>query len=298
MCGSRRTAHAGRTQAAVLRGSGGSMVTESGGPLTRTSPGAPTSGVRGWIWHHRLGGAFVGFGIAYAVVAVAVAWWGTSWPWAVHPGWLRWAWIVGVHLVIPGGFGAAWFQWLMARVVRPLQYQVAWDTLTGLLRADAFWPTAEAVIQAATATGRQVAFAFCDLDNFKVINDTAGHLVGDAVLRATGQILREESRKEDVLGRVGGEELAWVLPGAGKAEALRAVERVLQRCRSTPIEGIGGWDFSAGIAVIEELPPIARRVEPLAQLADQRLYYAKANGKGRIETDSPVAAGTVPPRRA
>jgi diguanylate cyclase (GGDEF)-like protein len=129
------------------------------------------------------------------------------------------------------------------------------------------------------------AIVFLDLDHFKVLNDTLGHVAGDRELAAFGAALREHVRETDIVARYGGEEFAVLVRGAGRAGADQLVDRLRDawdRCSSTT--------FSAGAAVHED------GVQPSATLAaaDRAVYAAKATGRDRMcWSDGPesLAAG-------
>lgn len=127
-----------------------------------------------------------------------------------------------------------------------------------------------------------------DVDNFKRVNDQHGHLVGDQVLAEIATRIRRESRKGDCVGRVGGEEFAWVVPGLDQAEALRVARRVRQAVRSTPCPPAGNMTVSLGVA--QAYPGID--AVSLYHLADAALYEAKDRGRDRV-----IAAGTTLPLR-
>ncbi len=127
------------------------------------------------------------------------------------------------------------------------------------------------------------AILMCDLDHFKLINDTWGHAVGDRTLRHFAAILQAELGTRGIAGRVGGEEFAVVLPHAGLVDARAFAERVQQRIVEAP-PGEGDWRIaltvSIGIAIMS-----AADASPDAPLSrsDAALYRAKERGRNRIE---------------
>ena len=120
-----------------------------------------------------------------------------------------------------------------------------------------------------------------DIDHFKNINDTYGHLVGDQVLNRIGPVLRYNIREVDIAARYGGEEFLIVLPDLDSENTKKIGERIQQSLKSTnfPIEHV--LTVSAGIASNQE----TQDVMELLGLADERLYRAKNTGRNRIIDD-------------
>ena len=132
--------------------------------------------------------------------------------------------------------------------------------------------------------GRPLAVLLADLDHFKRINDTFGHLAGDAVLRAAARRIRGALRPYDALGRYGGEELLVVLPACDLAGAREAAERVRAAIAAGPVPtDYGDIDVTAsiGVAVLEGDAVLA--VDSLLQEADRALYRAKHAGRNRVD---------------
>lgn len=130
--------------------------------------------------------------------------------------------------------------------------------------------------------GGALSLAFIDLDRFKEINDTYGHLAGDTVLRTASKHLNESLRQTDSLGRYGGEEFVAVLPATAIEGAHIVAERLCQRLAETPVrhEGID-VPVTASIGIAEWQPTMAR-YEDLIKAADQALYQAKADGRNCV----------------
>jgi two-component system, cell cycle response regulator len=123
-----------------------------------------------------------------------------------------------------------------------------------------------------------------DLDNFKSLNDTYGHLVGDGVLRAVAQQVGRLLRVEDLLARFGGEEFVILARGAGKTAAAKLAERVRVSVERLPFDKDGlNVTVSIGIASLTELEPHEAE-DALIDLADRRLYTAKDGGRNRVGT--------------
>lgn len=134
----------------------------------------------------------------------------------------------------------------------------------------------------AKITGNDFVIAVADIDDFKKINDTYGHLVGDCVLKEVAKRIREVLRKSDFVFRYGGEEFLILLPYTGKREAVRVLEKVRQNVSKEPINCKNynlDVSISIGAAALKESPDY---LEKIIELADKRLYKAKKTGKNKI----------------
>jgi diguanylate cyclase (GGDEF)-like protein len=164
-----------------------------------------------------------------------------------------------------------------------LERQATLDFLTGIPNRRHFLELAERERQRGLRYGTPFALAVMDLDFFKAINDTHGHHVGDLVLKQFCAVCRDNLRASDILGRIGGEEFAILLPGASEAEAKYVLERVRAAVAASPISVGSGIDLgitaSFGLALAssgeEELDSLFQRV-------DVALYEAKQSGRNRI----------------
>ena len=130
----------------------------------------------------------------------------------------------------------------------------------------------------------QLSLLMLDIDDFKQVNDSFGHLQGDEVLRAVGKVLREESRGVDEPARYGGEEFAIGLPETGTAGAVEFAERVRERIARTEVSRLDG-DGSITVTASVGAATGAAGIDPrtLIEAADQALYRAKRAGKNRTE---------------
>jgi diguanylate cyclase (GGDEF)-like protein len=162
--------------------------------------------------------------------------------------------------------------------------QAVTDELTRLPNNRAFrsWIANEAA--RSERFGHELSLLMLDIDDFKQVNDTFGHLQGDEVLRAVGNVLREESRGVDEPARYGGEEFAIGLPETGTAGAVEFAERVRERIARTEIQKLEG-DGSITVTASVGAATGAAKIEPrtLIDAADQALYRAKRAGKNRTE---------------
>jgi diguanylate cyclase (GGDEF)-like protein len=148
------------------------------------------------------------------------------------------------------------------------------DPLTGLANHRTFHERLQTEVARALRHGRPLALVVLDLDQFKEINDTAGHGAGDKVLEAVAAELRQVARTEDVLARIGGDEFALLLPETSSMDAFAFVERVRGRIAAQPLQGYR-VTLSAGISDISH----ATGAEQLFRFADGALYWSKAKGR-------------------
>ena len=188
-----------------------------------------------------------------------------------------WLWEALLADIILLGTLVIGVRWVVChRVLAFWQHRAAVDDLMQLLRPGSFWEWTEE--RAGIRGSWPWVIVYCDVDDFKQCNDQWGHATGDAILQQWGQILRQQSRQDDILSRLGGEEVGWWLPHTTLAEARMAVERVLRICQNTAIDSLSGFSFSAGIA--QGRP--GESVGNAARRADHALYRAKQAGKGRV----------------
>ncbi len=156
------------------------------------------------------------------------------------------------------------------------------DSKTGLLNAQAWQAEAEREIVRANRERRPLAILIGDLDHFKQVNDTFGHLTGDVALRAAAGALGSGLRPSDLLGRFGGEEFTVVLPGTGAVEAHRIAERLRQAmAEATVLVG----DVRVPLSVSLGVAVLGRHGEDLTDLlaaADAALYRAKDAGRNQV----------------
>ena len=160
------------------------------------------------------------------------------------------------------------------------------DTKTGLLNASTWEREAEIEIIRAVRTHIPLAVALVDIDHFKAVNDTHGHLVGDKALRAVTDALRSQLRAYDRAGRFGGEEFAVLLPHAREQDALNVAERLRAHIAGLSIP-VDDEDESAGrvqltISVgVASLDGENRELTDLLAAADAALYHAKETGRNK-----------------
>jgi diguanylate cyclase (GGDEF)-like protein len=160
------------------------------------------------------------------------------------------------------------------------------DQKTGLLNATTWEREAAASLSAARRAGRPASVLLVDIDHFKRVNDTHGHLVGDDVLRSVADVLRSQFREEqDLLCRFGGEEFAVLLPGLDSTEAPKAADR-LRRAIADRVTPAGTTlvqvTVSVGVAVAHPASEPTTDVQELLARADLGLYRAKDEGRNLV----------------
>ena len=166
---------------------------------------------------------------------------------------------------------------------RRLTELAATDDLTGLLARRFLEAHLRGLVAAASRHGRPLSIVMIDIDNFKEINDTHGHPVGDEVLRTAVDRMRGRLRAEDLLGRWGGDELMLVLPDIDLAGAIAAAEGVRRAIADTELKVDGERipiSISAGAAAWH-----GDSAADLISRADSALYEAKAAGRNRVRGD-------------
>jgi diguanylate cyclase (GGDEF)-like protein len=166
-----------------------------------------------------------------------------------------------------------------------LQQRATSDPLTGLANHREFHERLIAEVARAERDGAPMSLVMMDLDHFKQVNDIHGHQAGDMVLRETAERLRSVARAGETIGRVGGEEFAWILPGASGGDAHAAAERAREAISSMPYDLVGLLTVSCGVCDLET----ARSPQELMRLADSALYSAKSNGRDVTVTYQPGA---------
>lgn len=162
------------------------------------------------------------------------------------------------------------------------------DSKTGLLNAATWEREAIAEITRAVRTRTSLAVALLDIDKFKTINDTHGHMVGDQVLKEIGRVLGSLLRDYDRAGRFGGEEFALVLPQTRAVDALRIAERVRASIAgmSIIVPAAAGAErvhvtVSVGVAALDS--GMKRDYPELMATADAAMYRAKAGGRDQVQ---------------
>jgi diguanylate cyclase (GGDEF)-like protein/PAS domain S-box-containing protein len=168
------------------------------------------------------------------------------------------------------------------RIQARLRYLADHDPLTGLLNRRRFEEELVDRLAEAARYGTRGAVLLLDIDNFKLINDGHGHHAGDAVIRSIAERLGEELRDTDLLARLGGDELAVILPHAGEDQARQVAEKLLEAVSDhrAAFKGEGlQVTASIGVAVVSSFG--TQTAEELMVQADTAVYSAKAAGRNR-----------------
>jgi two-component system cell cycle response regulator len=172
-----------------------------------------------------------------------------------------------------------------ARLSQRLHEMSTRDGLTRQLNHRAIYERLTEELERARRYTYPLSVILCDMDHFKEVNDTYGHVAGDAVLREGAEVLRSSLRAGDLLGRYGGEEFLAVLPQIELDAACAAAERLRVSLEGLPVKLPSGAEAritaSFGVASLDELGASATS-DLLVSLADRRLYDAKAEGRNCV----------------
>ncbi|WP_043110315.1 GGDEF domain-containing response regulator [Polycyclovorans algicola] len=177
-----------------------------------------------------------------------------------------------------------------SRRSRALANALARDSLTGLLKHGSAKEQLAQALSRATRSGQPCAVAMIDLDHFKRINDTHGHAVGDKVIRSLASLLKNSLRKDDIVGRYGGEEFLVVMNNIDAAAAADKLDRLREQFSVLDFQGVDGLfrvSFSGGVSDSRRFPDVA----DVLVKADAALYRAKAAGRDRMAVDAGEEAG-------
>jgi diguanylate cyclase (GGDEF)-like protein len=165
-----------------------------------------------------------------------------------------------------------------------VQRQAVTDELTGLFNHRRFQEVMTQEVERARRYGQEMGLIMLDIDNFKRVNDTYGHLQGDMVLREVARVLRQSSREIDEPARYGGEEMAVALPQTDLEGAFRFAERVRRRIEALDLpllDGDGTLKVTASFGAASLATSTGDGKDALVAAADAALYRAKRSGKNR-----------------
>jgi diguanylate cyclase (GGDEF)-like protein len=162
-----------------------------------------------------------------------------------------------------------------------LRFQATHDALTLLWNRGALLDMLHTEIQRSRRTNSPLGVLMIDADHFKPVNDTWGHLTGDAVLKQMARRILHATRGYDMAGRYGGEEFLVLLPGCGPEQTLGSAERLRSAVAAEPFEG-GGHAIPLTVSIgATVVPDFAQTETEILSLADAALYQAKSEGRNR-----------------
>lgn len=195
--------------------------------------------------------------------------------------------------VVAGALASAWavgVAWVTIHRVNRVLNDLAWrDSLTGLANPRAFHRLLQQCLDGAHDRHRPFCLLVADLDHFKRVNDTYGHVAGDEVLTAVSNALVQAVRQGDVVCRMGGEEFAVLLPDTDMEQARLIAERIRAAVPAAPVPGQEPITISVGLA---SYPDDARDATTLVKAADDAAYAAKAAGRDRVAVWSGLPLST------
>ena len=158
------------------------------------------------------------------------------------------------------------------------------DDLTRLYNARYLNTALRRETRLATRNSRPLSLLFIDLDGFKSINDSHGHLAGSRALVEAGAVIRGSARETDIVARFGGDEFALILPDTGSPGALAVAERIRERIARHRFLAGDGLDIHLTASVgVATLPDVAIAADELVQAADAAMYRVKDRGKNGIQ---------------
>lgn len=165
-----------------------------------------------------------------------------------------------------------------------LYHRATRDALTGLVNRGHFTEMATMELERARRFSEPLSVALLDLDHFKRVNDTYGHDAGDQALVLFSRVCLEHTRKIDYVGRLGGEEIAILLPRANKEPAFEILQRLRLGLLEHRLHAAGGAEFGITVSIgLASLRSHTRDLRELMRNADAALYKAKREGRNRVE---------------
>jgi diguanylate cyclase (GGDEF)-like protein/PAS domain S-box-containing protein len=168
----------------------------------------------------------------------------------------------------------------MRGIAREMSYQATHDALTGLINRAEFERRLSTTLESSRSDGSHCVVAYLDLDRFKIVNDTSGHLAGDNLLREIGGLLRHQVRDSDTVARMGGDEFAMLLAGCPLDKARQIADEI---CAAVTGHRFNWQDqsFDIGVSVgLVEVGPESMSAETVLSAADSACYIAKQEGRG------------------
>ena len=173
-----------------------------------------------------------------------------------------------------------------SRLFRQMSELAVTDNLTGLANRRGFFELAQKEVDRAHRYKRSLCLVMFDIDDFKKVNDTYGHLIGDQVLRVLASTVRKATRTTDTVCRFGGDEFLIIMPEAGQEQAMATAERLRQKISTEMIvvTATGQLSLTISLGVVSLDGGAHETVERVIERADAAMYKAKAAGKNRVST--------------
>ncbi len=197
--------------------------------------------------------------------------------------------VVLLQLFFILGFAVSVVQSLVSR----LNVKVYTDALTKARNRHYFYSIAPKISENAAASNQSLSVILCDIDHFKAINDTYGHVFGDSALQHFSMVLQSELRKSDMLVRMGGEEFLVVLRDCAIQQASQLAERLRESITANPlVHQDKHVTVSASFGVVEIMP--GDDIFTSVNLADRALYRAKETGRNQVIAIDPNLSATMP----
>ena len=174
---------------------------------------------------------------------------------------------------------SSWLLSELRRALRANQESARVDYVTGAASVRYFYELAQIEINRYQRYKHPLTLVYIDLDNFKAINDSQGHITGDKVLRAVTESIQRQIRPVDILARLGGDEFALLLPETGEEEVKPAIDRILSSLVNEMLRN--GWavTFSIGVVTYNQIP---KSVDEMVKLADGVMYSVKTGDKNGV----------------
>jgi len=170
-----------------------------------------------------------------------------------------------------------------------LRFKASHDLLPGLWNHGAILELLQREVSRTKREGGSLAVLLADLDHFKAVNDTLGHLSGDDVLRESARRISQAVRSYDLVGRYGGEEFLILLPGCNRAAAAERAHRLSDAVAGQPIETtLGQTRITLSVGCVSTVDAPGSDPTALLRAADAALYRAKSAGRNRVELSVPA----------
>ena len=196
----------------------------------------------------------------------------------------------GMTALAVGGILFGFFYWLVGRVGRQLESRSRMlkdlamrDGLTKLLNHRMFYTLLEKEVARARRYDKPLSLLMLDIDHFKRVNDTYGHVAGDTILAGLSNVVSNQVRNVDSACRYGGEEISVILPETGLETAMQMAERIRSAIEAHRFDIGQGQSISVTVSIgVASLPAQETSVEKLVAAADKALYAAKEGGRNRV----------------